>query len=191
MKLMVTLIAFALLTAAARAPASAQQDEKTSARIEQLKVDKATLLKKIAEIDQELAKLSPATIKETSMKISLTSVFVDDPLKAFKFYTEVLGFVKKMYVPEAGLAIVASPEEPDGTGLLLEPRGNSFAKTYQESVYKAGLPVIVFGVEDIQKEYERIKKVGVVFKSAPTKTEWGTQALFEDTCGNLIQLHQK
>ena len=116
------------------------------------------------------------------MKIALTSVFVDDPSKAFEFYTEVLGFVERMYVPEAGLAIVVSPEEPDGTRLLLEPRGNSFAKTYQESVYQAGLPVIVFGVEDIQKEYEKLTKRGVVFKSEPKTSEWGTQALFEDTC---------
>ncbi len=124
------------------------------------------------------------------MKIKLTSVFVDDPNKAFKFYTEVLGFIKKLYIPEAYLAIVASPEEPDGTGLLLEPNGGRIAKTYQEGVYKAGLPVIVFGVEDIQKEYERLKKLGVVFKKEPTKTEWGTETVFEDTCGNLIQLHQ-
>jgi len=86
---------------------------------------------------------------------------------------------------------VVSPEEPDGTGLLLEPRGTSFAKTYQESLYKAGIPAIVFGVEDIQKEYERLKKLGVVFRSEPTKTEWGTQVLFEDTCGNIIQLYQE
>ena len=124
------------------------------------------------------------------MKIILTSVFVDDQAKALKFYTEILHFVKKMYVPEAKLAIVASHEEPDGTGLLLEPNGNPIAKAYQEGIYKAGLPVIVFGVEDIQKEYERLKKLGVAFKSEPTRTEWGTQALFEDTCGNFIQLHQ-
>jgi len=125
------------------------------------------------------------------MKISLTSVFVDDPLKAYKFYTEILGFTKKMYMPEAQVAIVVSAEEPDGTALLLEPRGDSFAKTYQENVYKAGLPIIVFGVRDIQKDYERLKKRGVVFRSNPVKTEWGTQVLFEDTCGNLIQLHQE
>jgi predicted enzyme related to lactoylglutathione lyase len=124
------------------------------------------------------------------MKIKLTSVFVDSPNKAFEFYTEVLGFVKRIHVPEAQLAIVASPEEPDGTGLLLEPNGNPFAKTFQEAVYKAGLPVVVFGVEDIRKEHERLKKLGVVFRGEPTKTEMGTQAVFEDTCGNLIQLHQ-
>ncbi len=124
------------------------------------------------------------------MKILLTSVFVDDPARAFRFYTEVLGFVEKMYVPEAALAIVASPEEPDGTGLLLEPNDNPIARTYQEALYHAGLPIIVFGAQDVQKEYERLTGLGVVFKSEPTPTDWGTQALFEDTCGNLIQIHQ-
>ncbi len=124
------------------------------------------------------------------MKILLTSVFVDDPARAFRFYTEVLGFVEKMFIPEAALAIVVSAEEPDGTGLLLEPNDNPIARTYQEALYNAGLPVIVFGAEDIQKEYERLKGLGVVFKSEPTPTDWGTQAVFEDTCGNLIQIHQ-
>ena len=124
------------------------------------------------------------------MKIALTSVFVDDPTKAFKFYTEVLGFTEKMFIPEAHLAIVASPEEPDGTGLLLEPNDNPIASTYQQALYKQGLPAIVFGVEDIQKEYERLKGLGVAFQGEPTATEWGTQVVFDDTCGNLIQLHQ-
>lgn len=125
------------------------------------------------------------------MKIALTSVFVDDPVgKAYKFYTEVLGFVSKTYIPEAYLAIVASPEDPDGTGLLLEPNNNPIAKTYQEGLRQAGLPVMVFGVHDLQKEYERLKNLGVVFTEAPTKTEWGSQATLDDTCGNYIQLHQ-
>jgi predicted enzyme related to lactoylglutathione lyase len=124
------------------------------------------------------------------MKIALTSVFVDDSNEAFQFYTEVLGFVARMYVPEAGLAIVASPEEPQGTGLLLEPNDNPIAKTYQEGLYGAGLPAIVLGVEDIRQEYERMTKLGVVFRKEPTQTEYGIETLFEDTCGNLIQLHQ-
>ncbi|HKP51986.1 MAG TPA: VOC family protein [Chloroflexia bacterium] len=124
------------------------------------------------------------------MKIALTSVFVDDPGKAFNFYTEVLGFVERMYIPEAALAIVASSEEPGGTGLLLEPNYNPIAKTYQEAIYKEGLPAIVFGVEDIHEEYERLKERGVVFRGEPAKTEWGTQVVFEDSCGNLIQIHQ-
>jgi len=124
------------------------------------------------------------------VKISLTSVFVDDPVKAFKFYTEVLGFVERMYIPEAWLAIVASPEEPDGTGLLLEPNNNPIGKTYQQALYEQGLPAIVLGTEDVQKEYERLKGLGVVFSQEPTKMDWGTQAVFDDTCGNYIQIHQ-
>ncbi len=124
------------------------------------------------------------------MKIALTNVFVDDPVKAFKFYTEVLGFVERMYVPEAQLAIVASAEEPGGTGLLLEPNDNPIARTYQEAIYKEGLPAIVFGVEDVGQEYERLRKVGVVFRGEPAKTDWGMQVVFEDGCGNLVQLHQ-
>ena len=124
------------------------------------------------------------------MKIALTSVFVDDPAKAFRFYTEILGFREKMYVPEAGLAIVVSPEEPDGTGLLLEPNGNPIARTYQEALHNEGLPVIVFGVEDVHKEYDRLRTLGVVFRGEPETMEWGTQAVFDDTCGNLVQLHQ-
>jgi predicted enzyme related to lactoylglutathione lyase len=124
------------------------------------------------------------------MKIGLVSLIVDDPIKAFKFYTEKLGFIERMYMPEMLLAIVASPEEPDGSGLLLEPNNNPLAKTFQEGVYAAGLPLIVFGVEDLQKEYERLTALGVTFRQEPTQTEWGKQALIEDTCGNLIQLHQ-
>lgn len=124
------------------------------------------------------------------MKIALVSVLVNSPKEAFKFYTETLGFLKKMYVPEAQLAIVVSPEDPDGTAILLEPNGNLGAKAFQEGIYKAGLPVIVFGTDDIQKDYERLKSKGVVFRGEPTKTEYGIQVLFEDTCGNLIQLHQ-
>ncbi len=125
------------------------------------------------------------------MKIGLTSVFVDDPSKAFGFYTGALGFVEKLYVAEANLAIVASPEEPDGTALLLEPNDNPIAKTFQEAVYKQGLPAIVFAVEDVHQEYARLKGLGVVFRTEPTKTEVGTAAVFDDTCGNLIQLYQQ
>lgn len=124
------------------------------------------------------------------MKISLVSLLVNDPIRAFKFYTEVLGFVERLYMPEANLAIVASPEEPASTGLLLEPNDNPIAKSFQEGVYAQGLPLIVFGVNDIQQEYERLKGHGVIFRQEPTKTDFGTVAMFEDTCGNLVQLHQ-
>jgi predicted enzyme related to lactoylglutathione lyase len=123
------------------------------------------------------------------MHISLTSVSVNDPIHAFKFYTEVLGFQEKMYMPEMYLAIVVSPNQPNGTALLLEPRGNYGSKEFFDGIYQAGLPVIVFGVEDVQKEYERLKGLGVKFTKEPKTTEWGTEAVFDDTCGNLIQIH--
>ncbi|HJY64137.1 MAG TPA: VOC family protein [Ignavibacteria bacterium] len=124
------------------------------------------------------------------MKIALTSVAVNSPVEAFKFYTEVLGFKEKMFMPEANLAIVVSSEDPDGTALLLEPNGNLGSKEFYDGIYKAGLPVIVFGVNDVNKEYERLKARGVVFKQEPTKTDWGTQAIFDDTCGNYVQIHE-
>ncbi len=124
------------------------------------------------------------------MKIAMTSVFVNDPKDAFTFYTEVLGFTERMYMPEMNLAIVVSPEDPGGTGLLLEPNGNLGADTFQAGLYAAGVPVIVFGTADIQAEYARLQERGVVFRQEPTVTDFGTVATFEDTCGNLIQLFQ-
>ena len=130
------------------------------------------------------------TKKTTTMKIGMTSVFVNSPADAFKFYTETLGFAEVMYLPEMNLAIVASPLDINGTALLLEPNDNPIAKTYQEELYKAGIPVIVFSTENIRDEYERLKKLGVVFKMDPTETEWGIQAVFDDNSGNWITLHQ-
>lgn len=125
------------------------------------------------------------------MKIGMTSVFVPDPIAAFKFYTEVLGFREKMLMPEAYLAIVVSPEEPEGVNLMLEPNQNPIASTYQKGLYDSGIPCIVFFTADIQKEYERLKEKGVVFRKAPAQTEWGIETIFEDTFGNLVQLMQE
>ncbi len=122
------------------------------------------------------------------MKIALTSVFVDDPIKAHQFYTEVLGFRSKEFVEEAQLAIVVSPEDPEGTALLLEPRGDSFAKTYQESVYEAGLPIIVFGAEKVEETRSDLESRGVKFRDDLAKPEWGLENMFEDTFGNLIMV---
>jgi catechol 2,3-dioxygenase-like lactoylglutathione lyase family enzyme len=126
------------------------------------------------------------------MKIRLSSVFVDDQDKALKFYTEVLGFVKKRDIPAGNFKwlTVVSPEGPDDIELLLEPNDNPAARTFQQAVYKQGIPATAFAVDDIQKEYERMKKLGVVFGMEPTKTGPVTVAVFDDTCGNLIQLYQ-
>jgi catechol 2,3-dioxygenase-like lactoylglutathione lyase family enzyme len=126
------------------------------------------------------------------MKIKLTSVMVDDQDKALKFYTEVLGFVKKHDIPlgEARWLTVVSPEEPGDVELLLEPMGFPPARTFQKALFEAGIPLTSFAVDDIQREYERMKKLGVVFKTAPIQMGPVTIAVFEDTCGNLIQMAQ-
>ncbi|NOU93555.1 VOC family protein [Paenibacillus sp. LMG 31456] len=126
------------------------------------------------------------------MKINLTSVFVEDQDKALKFYTEVLGFVKKMDMPvgEFKWLTVVSPEGPSDIQLLLEPNNNPASKTFQKAIFEQGIAAASFAVEDIQFEYERMKKLGVVFTMEPTKMGPVTVAVFNDTCGNLIQLGQ-
>jgi len=126
------------------------------------------------------------------MKIDLTSVFVDDQDKALQFYTDVLGFVKKSDFPVGQFKwlTVVSPEAPDCTQLLLEPSDNPAAQAFKKAIFEQGIPAISFGVEDIQQEYERMKKLGVVFTMGPTQMGTVTVAVFDDTCGNLIQLHQ-
>ena len=124
------------------------------------------------------------------MKIALTSIFVDDPVKAHRFYTEVLGFASQVFVPEAHLAIVASPEDPGGTGLLLEPSNDPQASQFHRAMYERGLPVIIFGVDDVQKEYEKLLPRGVSFRQPPTASDWGIQAVLDDTCGNFVAISQ-
>jgi len=126
------------------------------------------------------------------MKIKLTSVLVDDQDKALRFYTEVLGFEKKQDFPvgEFKWLTVVSPEEPDGVELLLEPNDNPAARTFQKAVYEQGIPLAAFAVDDIRGEYERLKELGVVFKGEPTEDPGPSVAVFDDTCGNLIQVYQ-
>ena len=126
------------------------------------------------------------------MRIKLSSVIVDNQEKALKFYTEVLRFVKKTEVPlgEFKWLTVVSPEGPDDLELLLEPNGNPAAKTYQNALHEAGIPLTLFFVDDIQAEYERLQKRGVVFRTQPTKAGPATVAVLDDTCGNLIQICQ-
>jgi catechol 2,3-dioxygenase-like lactoylglutathione lyase family enzyme len=127
------------------------------------------------------------------MKIKLSSVFVDDQAKALEFYTKVLGFIKKTDLPagEYRWLTVVSSEGPDDLELLLEPNANPAAKIYQKAIYEQGIPSTSFFCEDIQGEYDRLTNLGVVFRSKPAKLEQGPKiAVFEDTCGNLIQIVQ-
>ncbi len=125
------------------------------------------------------------------MRIVLTSVFVDDQAKALKFYTEVLGFVKKTEIPPLQWLTVVSPEDPDGVELLLEPDEHPAARAFKQAIVADGIPAASFAVADIHQEYERLKKLGVKFTMPPTQTGPVTVAVLDDTCGNLIQLAQK
>ena len=126
------------------------------------------------------------------MKIRLTNVFVDDQEKALNFYEEVLGFVKKQDFPagEFKWLTVVSPEEPDGAELLLEPSDNLAAKAFKKALFDQGIAAAAFAVDDIHKEFKRMKGLGVQFSMEPTDLGSATIAQFDDTCGNLIQIYQ-
>lgn len=127
------------------------------------------------------------------MKITVASIPVKDQAKALKFYTEILGFIKKHDIPigaDRWLTLV-SPQEPDGVELLLEPNAEYPAmKALKESLLKDGIPFTQFQVDDVYAEYERLKDLGVLFTIEPTDMGMTTAAIFDDTCGNLIQIYQ-
>jgi len=128
------------------------------------------------------------------MNIKLTSVSIGDYDKALKFYTQVLGFVKKRDIPlgqGARWITVVSPDEPDGVELLLEPNADYPAmKALKESLVKDGIPFTAFQVDDLQEEYLQLKALGVEFSMEPTDMGTTSVAVFDDTCGNLIQIYQ-
>ncbi len=126
------------------------------------------------------------------MKIRITSVMVDNQEKALKFYTEVLGFVKKTEIPmgEHKWLTVVSKEEQDGVELLLEPMGFEPAKVFQKALFEAGIPLTAFNVDNLDQEYEQLLKLGVVFSTPPTQMGPVKLAVLNDTCGNNIQLVQ-
>ncbi|MGC0380323.1 VOC family protein [Streptomyces sp. SAI-129] len=125
------------------------------------------------------------------MRIHLTSLFVDDQAKALEFYTGVLGFVKKHDVPvgeQDRWLTVVSPDEPGGVELLLEPAGHPAVKPYRDALVEDGIPLAQFAVEDVHAEYERLSALGVQFTQEPLEMGPVTTAVFDDTCGNLIQI---
>ena len=126
------------------------------------------------------------------MKIKLTSTYVDDQEKALRFYTEVLGFVKKADFSQGPFRwlTVASPEDPDGTELQLAPNNNPAAKAYQQAIFQQGQPAAMFYTDDVKGDYERIKSRGAEFTMPPTDVTASTIAMLNDTCGNLVQLIQ-
>ncbi|MGW4109875.1 VOC family protein [Actinosynnema sp. NPDC004786] len=126
------------------------------------------------------------------MRIHLSSVPVDDQEKALRFYTDVLGFAKKEDVPvgpDRWLTVV-SPEDPDGTQLLLEPDGHPAVKPYKEALVEDGIPITAFAVDDVHAEFERLRGLGVRFTQEPLDVGTVVIAVLDDTCGNLIQLAQ-
>jgi len=127
------------------------------------------------------------------LRIVVTSVLVDDQAKAHRFYTDVLGFLTKNDIDLGGGArwlTVVSPDAPDGTELLLEPDGHPAAKPFKAALVEDGIPYTSFGVADCQAEYERLRGLGVEFTQPPTQMGPVTTAVFDDTCGNLIQIAQ-
>ena len=127
------------------------------------------------------------------MRIKLTSIMVDEQEKALRFYTEVLGFRQKHDIPvgEYRWITVTSPEGPDDVELALEPNANPAAKTFQDAMFKQGIPVAAFEVSDLASEFARLSGRGVAFTKPPTPAGPVSFAVFADTCGNLIQLYQK
>ena len=124
------------------------------------------------------------------MRINVTSVLVDDQQKALRFYTDVLGFVKKAEIPlgEAFWLTVVSAEQPDGVELLLEPDDHPAARSFKAALVDDGIPFTSFAVDDVNAEYDRLSALGVNFTQPPTEMGPVTTAVFDDTCGNLIQI---
>jgi catechol 2,3-dioxygenase-like lactoylglutathione lyase family enzyme len=124
------------------------------------------------------------------VRINLTAVFVDDQDKALRFYTNVLGFEKKTEIPlgEARWLTVVSPDEPDGTELVLEPDGHPAVGPFKTALVEDGIPFTSFAVDDASAEFERLQAAGVRFTQEPVEMNGVTMAVFDDTCGNLIQI---
>ena len=124
-------------------------------------------------------------------KIQLVSMPVKDPILAHEIYVTKLGFVSKEFDPEAQLAVVASPLQPEGPALLLEPCVGTFAESYQDAAFQANLPIMVFSVQDVDREMKRLASVGVKLRPDLDRPDWGLTNLFEDGCGNLLMLQEE
>ena len=130
---------------------------------------------------------------DAAMQIKLTSVTVNDQAKALAFYTDVLGFVLKRNDPagEYRAITVEARDNPCGIELMLEPNAHPASRAFQEALRKDGIPVAIFFVDDLDREYERLTGLGVSFTQEPTRSDWGYQAVLDDTCGNYLVLHEE
>lgn len=124
------------------------------------------------------------------MRINLTSIFVDDQRKALAFYCDVLGFEKCRDIPigDDSWLTVVSPESPSGPELLLEPAGHPAVEPFRQALAEDGIPAAQFAVDDVHAESERLRRAGVAFTQEPTDLGPAITAVFDDTCGNLIQI---
>ena len=124
------------------------------------------------------------------MRIALVSIPVRDPITAHEIYTTKLGFMSKEFNPEASLAIVVSADAPEGTAILLEPCEGNFTEDYQQSAFNANLPIMVFSVDNVKAQKEKMMGSGVKLRPELDKPEWGIQNVFEDGCGNLLMIEE-
>ncbi len=125
------------------------------------------------------------------MKISLVSIPVQDPISAHEIYTSKLGFVTKEFDPDASLAIVVSEEHPEGAAILLEPCKGSFVQDYQQSAFKANLPIMALESKNVENEMRTLRAAGVTLRPELDNPKWGIQNVFEDGCGNLLMIEEK
>lgn len=125
------------------------------------------------------------------MKIQMVSVPVQDPVKAHRIYTTHLGFRSLEFDETAQLAIVVSPEDPDGTQLLLEPCVGTFAEAYQQAAFEANLPVMIFSTRDVELQKEKLLAAGVRLRPDLDRPDWGLTNLFEDGCGNYLMFSEE
>lgn len=128
--------------------------------------------------------------EEITVRIKLTSIYVNDQENALRFYIDVLGFMKKADVTQGAFRwlTVASPDEPDGVELQLAPNDNPAGRAYQQALLEQGRPAAMFHADDVEREYQRMKAAGARFTMPPTKVTGSTIAMVNDTCGNLIQI---
>jgi len=123
------------------------------------------------------------------MKLKMASILVEDPISAHEFYTEVLGFKSHTFMPDHQLAIVMASDDNTAT-IILEPVSHDYVRNFKTKIYQAGLPCIIFEVDDVQAHYDALIEKGVNFRQPPKTTEWGTSIILDDQHGNYIQLHK-